>query len=443
MADTPRSPDLRPRAVPTGRLARLTRMGGLATGLAGRAAAGHARAVLRGEKADMSAVLLTPANITRITERLSEMRGAAMKLGQLLSMESGEVLPPELANILARLRADADAMPPQQLKSVLATTYGDGFRKKFKSFNTQPLAAASIGQVHRATASDGMRVALKLQYPGVRASIDSDLDNASTLIHWSGLWPKELDIQPLIAEARRQLHEEADYLREGRYLARFEELLRDDPRFIVPTHREDLSTRDALAMSFEAAAPIEALAQAEPRMRDAAATALIELCLKELFDFRLMQTDPNFANYQWRAETQQIVLLDFGATREISQNLAEGHKRLLRAGLDGMRSDIMAELEAIGFIKPGLSPAHRDAILDMSELGFSALKGNTPFDFATSTLADQLRREGQVIGQERELWHIPPADTLFLQRKIGGLYLLATRLGARVDLPTIARQAAV
>lgn len=433
-------PPLRPRAVPTGRLARFARMGGLATGLAGRAAAGRAAAAIRGERPDMAALLLTPGNVTRITERLAEMRGATMKLGQLLSMESGDVLPPELADILARLRADADAMPPKQLKAVLQKTYGDDFRRKFKSFNSQPLAAASIGQVHRATAVDGMRLALKLQYPGVRASIDSDLDNAAGLIRWSGLWPRELDIAPLMQEARRQLHEEADYEREGQYLARFGALLADDPRFIVPQHRPDLSTGDALAMSFEQAAPIETLADAPPAVRDRAATALIELCLRELFDFRVMQTDPNFANYQWRAETGQIVLLDFGAAREIPKSLADGHRRLLRAGLEGMRDDILRELEDIGFIKPGLNPAHREAILDMAELGFSALTGPAPFDFATSTLADQLRQRGQVIGQERELWHIPPADTLFLQRKIGGLYLLATRLGARVNLPALARE---
>lgn len=414
-------------------------MGGLATGLAGRAVAGKAAAAIRGESPDMASLLLTPGNITRITERLSEMRGATMKLGQLLSMESGDVLPPELADILARLRADADAMPPKQLKRVLEAAYGDTFRSNFKSFNTQPLAAASIGQVHRATAKDGMRVALKLQYPGVRDSIDSDLDNAAALIRWSGLWPRELDIAPLIAEARVQLHEEADYLREGTYLHRFGTLLQDDARFVVPTFRPDLSTRDALAMSFEPSAPIEALQEAEPAVRDHAATSLIELCLRELFDFRVMQTDPNFANYQWRADTQQIVLLDFGAARDIPAPLAEGHLRLLQAGLDGMRDDILVELEAIGFIKPDLTPAQRDAILDMSELGFSALRGDTPFDFATSTLADQMRQRGQVIGQDRDLWHIPPADTLFLQRKIGGLYLLATRLGAQVDLPTVAR----
>jgi predicted unusual protein kinase regulating ubiquinone biosynthesis (AarF/ABC1/UbiB family) len=175
----------------------------------------------------------------------------------------------------------------------------------------------------------------------------------------------------------------------------------------------------------------------DPRARDTAMAALIELCLRELFEFRVMQTDPNFANYRWRADTGQIVLLDFGATREIPAALAEGHLRLLQAGLEGQRSDILRELEAIGFIKPGLSTPHRDAILDMSELGFSALRQPEAFDFGKTDLANELRQRGQIIGQDRDLWHIPPADTLFLQRKIGGLYLLATRLGARVDLRAI------
>jgi len=134
-------PTERLRAVPTGRFARFTRLGGLATGLAGQAVAGRAQAALTGRAPDMAALLLTPRNVTRITDRLSEMRGAAMKLGQLLSMETGDVLPPELADILARLRADADAMPPAQLKAVLAAAYGDGFRRLFRSFDTRPLAA--------------------------------------------------------------------------------------------------------------------------------------------------------------------------------------------------------------------------------------------------------------------------------------------------------------
>jgi predicted unusual protein kinase regulating ubiquinone biosynthesis (AarF/ABC1/UbiB family) len=111
---------------------------------------------------------------------------------------------------------------------VLEDTYGPDFRRHFKGFDTTPLAAASIGQVHRATAADGTSLVLKIQYPGVRAAIDSDLDNAAALIRWSGMLPEELDLAPLLAEARKQLHEEADYAREGAYMARFAALLEHD-----------------------------------------------------------------------------------------------------------------------------------------------------------------------------------------------------------------------
>jgi predicted unusual protein kinase regulating ubiquinone biosynthesis (AarF/ABC1/UbiB family) len=433
-------PDPRFHPVPAGRFARARRMGGLATGLAGGVALGGAQALLRGQRPRLSDLVMTPANITRLADRLSEMRGAAMKLGQLLSMEAGDILSPEMEAILSRLRSEAHVMPPSQLKGVLEDAYGTDFRKLFRSFDTRPLAAASIGQVHRATTPDGQALAVKLQYPGVRDAIDSDLDNVAALIRWSGLWPSELDIRPLMAEARVQLHEEADYAREGAALARFGALLAGDERFVVPRLDETRTRASALAMSFERSEPIETLAQAAPDIRDRAVTALLELCLRELFDFRLMQTDPNFANYRWRPGTGQIVLLDFGATREISATMAEAYRTLLRAGLDRDQPGVIAALEGIGFIKPGLSATHRQTILDMSEMGFALLRGPGPFDFRGNDFADRMRRRGMEIGGERELWHLPPPETLFLQRKIGGLYLLATRLGATVDVAGLVRR---
>ncbi len=324
MADIP---DPRSYPVPSGRFARARRMGGLATGLAGGVALGGAQALLRGQRPRLSDLVMTPGNITRLADRLSQMQGAAMKLGQLLSMEAGDMLPPEMEAILSRLRAEAHVMPPAQLKQVLADAYGADFRKLFRSFDTRPLAAASIGQVHRALTPEGQALAIKLQYPGVKDAIDSDLDNAAALIRWSGLWPSELDIRPLMAEARAQLHEEADYAREGAALARFGTLLAGDDRFVVPRLDADRTRASALAMSFEPAEPIERLADAPPDIRDRAVTALLELCLRELFEFRLMQTDPNFANYRWRPGAGQIVLLDFGATREISPIYVRGLPR--------------------------------------------------------------------------------------------------------------------
>jgi len=436
----PDRPDPRSHPVPTGRFSRARRMGGLATGLAGGVALGGAQALMRGQRPRLSDLVMTPGNITRLADQLSQMRGAAMKLGQLLSMEAGDLLPPELELILARLRSEAHVMPPRQLKQVLQDAYGADFRTLFRSFDTRPLAAASIGQVHRALTPEGAALAVKLQYPGVKGAIDSDLDNAAALIRWSGLWPPELDLRPLLAEARAQLHEEADYAREGAALARFGELLAEDPRFVVPTLDRTRTRATALAMRFEPSEPIEMLAAAAPEVRDAAVRALLELCLRELFTFRLMQTDPNFANYRWRPETGQIVLLDFGATREISPATSEEYRVLLRAGLAGERDGVMTALETIGFIKPGLSAAHRDTILDMAGMGFDILRGPGAFDFKGNDFADRLRRRGMEIGGERELWHLPPAETLFLQRKIGGLYLLATRLGARVDVAALVRR---
>lgn len=427
-------PDPRSYPVPAGRFARAARMGGLASGLVGGVALGGAQALARGQRPRLSDLVLTPANITRLADRLSQMRGAAMKLGQLLSMEAGDLLSPELEAILARLRAQAHVMPPAQLKQVLQDAYGAEFRTLFRSFDTRPLAAASIGQVHRAQTPDGRALAIKLQYPGVKGAIDSDLDNAAALIRWSGLWPRELDLGPLLAEARAQLHEEADYAREGAALARFGALLQGDDRFVVPGLDAARTGPCALAMSFEPSEPIETLAHAPADQRDRAVTALLELCLRELFEFRLMQTDPNFANYRWRPDTGQIVLLDFGATREISREMSEAYRALLRAGLARDRDAVMAGLAEIGFVKPGLAPAHRQTILEMSDMGFDLLRGPDPFDFRGNDFADRMRQRGMQIGGERELWHIPPAQTLFLQRKIGGLYLLATRLGARVDI---------
>ena len=121
----------------------------------------------------MAQLLQTPANTLRLTEGLSHLRGAALKLGQMLSMDTGVVLPDELTAILGRMRDDARHMPPKQVQSVLNAEWGPGWYTRFARFDVRPFAAASIGQVHRAILPDGRDLAIKVQYPGVRASIRS------------------------------------------------------------------------------------------------------------------------------------------------------------------------------------------------------------------------------------------------------------------------------
>ncbi|MFN2305442.1 MAG: AarF/UbiB family protein, partial [Paracoccaceae bacterium] len=172
------------------------RFGGIASGIAGGVAANGARALARGQRPDMSQLLLTPANIGRLTNGLSDLRGAALKLGQMLSMDTGLVLPEDLTAILARMRDDARHMPPKQLQSVLNAEWGQGWYSRFARFDVRPFAAASIGQVHFATTHDGRNLAIKVQYPGVAASIDSDVDNMATLLRTPGILPRGIDLSP-------------------------------------------------------------------------------------------------------------------------------------------------------------------------------------------------------------------------------------------------------
>ncbi|MGD8744916.1 MAG: AarF/UbiB family protein, partial [Gammaproteobacteria bacterium] len=180
--------------VPTTRIGRVLRLGLTAGGLAAGGAAESIRRLAGSRGAGQSSALLTRANASRLARRLSHLRGAAMKLGQLLSLESEQVLPPEFAEALAILRDSADTMPVSQLNRLLGREYGKGWQARFRKFDYEPVAAASIGQVHHVVTSDGRELALKIQYPGVARSIGSDVNNLATLLRMSRILPMELDI---------------------------------------------------------------------------------------------------------------------------------------------------------------------------------------------------------------------------------------------------------
>ena len=372
----------------------------MTAGVMGNMAVGGAASLGRGRRPSMRDLLLTPRNIGRVADELAKMRGAAMKIGQLVSMDTGDVLPPELSQIMARLRDDAHIMPPAQLKKVLNAQWPDGWLRSFTKFDVRPIAAASIGQVHRATLKDGRDLAIKVQYPGVAQSIDSDVANVGALIRMSGLLPKGFTLSPYLDEARKQLHEETDYTREGAQMMRFRDLLKGDVTFAVPDLQDDWSTPQILAMTYMDGAAIEDLADASQTVRDQVATDLISLTLRELFAFGLMQTDPNFANYRYNQTSGQIVLLDFG--------------------IDGTTK-----------------PEHGDRILTMIDMVFAELTAKPVIDFADTTLSRKMQAEGMKLAEDGFVPPPLPIDVLFLQRKFAGMFLLAARLKAVVDVRSL------
>jgi predicted unusual protein kinase regulating ubiquinone biosynthesis (AarF/ABC1/UbiB family) len=426
--------ETRSRAVPRGRLSRFGQFGRLAGGVAGGMIAEGARRLADGERPRMRDMLLTPGNVGKVADRLSHLRGAAMKLGQMISMDAGDLLPAELTEIMARLRDNAHHMPPSQLQQVLAKQWGKDWRTRFRRFEPRPIAAASIGQVHRAITLDCRELAIKVQYPGVRESIDADVDNVATLLRLSGLLPRGLDIAPLLAEAKRQLAEEADYEREGAQMTRFGTLLADTPEVVVPTLDRDFTTDRVLAMTFVPGKPIETLESAPQATRDAAMRTLIALVLRELFEFGVMQTDPNFANYRYQPDSGRLVLLDFGAARPVEPATAMAYRTLLAAGLAGDRAAVREAAVAAGFIGTGAVARHRARVDAMIDVIVGEMNRTGPFDFGDRRFVGVLREEGMEIAADRATWHVPPADMLFVQRKISGTALLAARLKARVDV---------
>ena len=204
-------------------------------------------------------MLMTPGNFQRVADRLAEMRGAAMKVGQLISMEGGDFIPQELSELLARLRQGAYSMPLGQVAEVLEKNWGANWEQAFEQFKFTPLASASIGQVHEATLKDGTRLAIKIQYPGVRESINADVDNVSRLLKLINVVPEHLDLDGLLEEAKQQLHQEADYQQEAAYLSQFYQLLEADPEFRVPGLFPERTTEEVLCMEFLEGQPIESL----------------------------------------------------------------------------------------------------------------------------------------------------------------------------------------
>lgn len=417
--------------IPEGRLERLARLGATAGSFAlGGLTEGAMRLV--GASNSTGNIFLNAGNATKLAKRLSRMRGAAMKLGQLFSLQGEDMVPPEFAAALSLLREGADVMPVAQLRRVLGREWGAGWEKKFESFELEPFASASIGQVHRATTKDGRRLAVKVQYPGVAKSIDSDIDSMAALLTMTRVIPVEIDAKGIVAEAKKQLREEADYLLEAKKLARYAALLKDEPAFVVPRVHADLSTARVLAMDHLAGEPIESLADSPGRHE--AAIHLVRLAMRELFEWHFVQTDPNFANFRI-AKDGRVVLLDLGGANDYDPALMERFRALTRAIiLDGSEEAVAVALEKLGFLSGKDTPAQRLAVAEAVLMLGEGLRTKGPYDFGASDLAKRANDARFDLVLKKRFLRAPPAETIFLLRKFAGTFLLLSRMNAKFDV---------
>jgi len=371
-----------------------------------------------------------------IAESLGRLKGAFMKAGQLLSIDAGDLLPPEATAILSRLQGKAEPIDFGIIHDVLEHELGDEGMSQLSELERTPAASASIGQVHRARAF-GAPVAIKVQYPGVAASIDDDVALLEKLAKsWLAFSSRQIDLAATFEELRSVLHLEADYVRERGYLERYGALVASDSRFEVPRAIPSLCTSRVLTMSWAEGMPLsDWLASGPPRGdRVRFAKSLLDLYCLEFFQWGVVQTDPNFGNFLVRPNEPTIVLLDFGATLEYDALFRARYVELLRSVATGDAQNIIDAGVAFELIDARESRETRRLFVEM--LVSSAEPFNRhlqPFPFGN---ADYAARSQDVVKRfvASLRFSPPPRHLIFLHRKLGGLFQLLRRLDVAVDL---------
>jgi predicted unusual protein kinase regulating ubiquinone biosynthesis (AarF/ABC1/UbiB family) len=408
-----------------------------------------------------------------LADELGKLKGSVMKAGQMLSLYGQYFLPEEAVTVLATLQDTTPSVHWKVVQPVLERAIG---RKRLRELEVdeQPLAAASLGQVHRATRiSDGLELCVKIQYPGVADAIESDINTLKRLIMLTRLAPRGLDVEPVFNEVREMLHREVDYESERHFTETFAERLRDDARFVVPQVVGDYCSDMVLTTTYEHGKHVrdpvvQALSQ---ERRNALGRAFLELFLREFFDWGMVQSDPHFGNYRVRLgkdgepdqiagtsgdpvqkflnNTDRVVLLDFGATRVFGRGFITSYAQIVHGALQRDHAAVLQGAREIGLMKEGFPKSVTDAFVRLCQLIVEPFAGPDA-DGAPAQLfnergeyrwgaSDLPMRAGRVaaVNALSVYFRVPPREIVFLHRRMAGVFIMLATLRAELDSRTL------
>ena len=374
---------------------------------------GHSEDSRRKQRADTLAL-----NARRVVKSLGELKGAAMKVGQMLSLQES-MLPPEVAEILSHLQQQAPKVPPEIMRYEVEGALGS-FDDIFESMEEEAFAAASIGQVHRAKLKDGRDVAVKIQYPLIDQIVAADLKNLKVLV--GALWGlfSDIDFEPFWEEIRDRLVEELDYQVEARTMERMAELWADTPEIVIPKVISEASTKNVLTMEFVGGLPPDEACSSEwpQALKDRWGKVMLDFLFRGLFEHRLLHADPNLANFAFR-EDGAVVVYDFGCVKQVPEDLSEGYAALMLAVLEDRWDEIPEILRAIGFFKGDGDLFPAEIAEAYAEVLGRIVRKDPPYTFGADDLGDAMMEIGLKYWSEFGDMSFP-SDAVFVNRTFGG-----------------------
>ena len=380
----------------------------------------------------------------QVTEALGNMKGVLMKLGQMASFVN-EGFPDAMRDSLAQLQADAPPMSGTLAAEVIERELGRPPEQVFARWNQRPVAAASIGQVHRATLHDGTEVAVKVQYPGVDAAIKSDLDNTSMLTQMLGLIFKGLDVAPFVAELRARIGEELDYRLEATRQSRFGALYAGHPAIHIPAVFDRYSTTRVLTTEWAGGGRFSETASWDQAERDLAGEIIYRFVFRSLNRYHVFNGDPHPGNYLFERGGPlgvRVTFLDFGLVKEFLPSEVALFQRMIR--LQVTHRDVAAyraTIEEAGLLRPG-APYSNDELMDYFGYFYHPVLEDCRFTYTRAYAREALKRTFDPAGPHTEMmkWFNLPPSFVVLNRIQWGLNAVLAALDAEANWRRISNE---